>query len=205
MRFLLAILLTLLSWATMAAGAGQGDAALWARLAGLQQAQGRFVQELYSERGELLERSRGRYALLKPGFMRWDIEHPDRQRLIVAHGQIWHYDIDLATATRRAVRPGAFSAIDLLSADTAALRERFQVEVLGRNRYRLRPLFPQAGFSALELSWRDGLPVAMSIREHSEQRIDLALTPDPESAPLQAQDFAFEPPPGVDVFTEPER
>ena len=46
-------------------------AALWARLVGLEQAQGRFGQALYSERGELLERSSGRYALLKPGFWIW--------------------------------------------------------------------------------------------------------------------------------------
>ena len=186
--------------------------ALWARLAGLDQAQGRFEQALYSERGELLERSSGRYALLKPGFLRWEIERPDRQRLIVAAGQIWHYDIDLATATRRALRRGeSFSALDLLTADTASLRQRFQVEVLGDNsgdnsgdqRYRLLPLFPGAEFAVLELTWRDGRLRAMSIRDRSAQRIQLALTPDPAAAPLQAQDFAFEPPPGVEVFAEP--
>ena len=186
--------------------------ALWARLAGLDQAQGRFEQALYSERGELLERSSGRYALLKPGFLRWEIERPDRQRLVVAAGQIWHYDIDLATATRRALRRGeSFSALDLLTADTASLRQRFQVEVLGDNsgensgdqRYRLLPLFPGAEFAVLELTWRDGRLRAMSIRDRSAQRIQLALTPDPAAAPLQARDFAFEPPPGVEVFAEP--
>ena len=188
------------------------NTALWARLAGLDQAQGRFEQALYSERGELLERSSGRYALLKPGFLRWEIERPDRQRLVVAAGQIWHYDIDLATATRRALRRGeSFSALDLLTADTASLRQRFQVEVLGDNsdensgdqRYRLLPLFPGAEFAVLELTWRDGRLRAMSIRDRSAQRIQLALTPDPAAAPLQAQDFAFEPPPGVEVFAEP--
>ena len=187
-------------------------AALWARLAGLDQAQGRFEQALYSERGELLERSSGRYALLKPGFLRWEIERPDRQRLVVAAGQIWHYDIDLATATRRALRRGeSFSALDLLTADTASLRQRFQVEVLGDNsaensgdqRYRLLPLFPGAEFAVLELTWRDGRLRAMSIRDRSAQRIQLTLTPDPAAAPLQTQDFAFEPPPGVEVFAEP--
>ena len=188
------------------------NTALWARLAGLDQAQGRFEQALYSERGELLERSSGRYALLKPGFLRWEIERPDRQRLVVAAGQIWHYDIDLATATRRALRRGeSFSALDLLTADTASLRQRFQVEALGDNsgensgdqRYRLLPLFPGAEFAVLELTWRDGRLRAMSIRDRSAQRIQLALTPDPAAAPLQAQDFAFEPPPGVEVFAEP--
>lgn len=188
------------------------NTALWARLAGLDQAQGRFEQALYSERGELLERSSGRYALLKPGFLRWEIERPDRQRLVVAAGQIWHYDIDLATATRRVLRRGeSFSALDLLTADTASLRQRFQVEVLGDNsgensgdqRYRLLPLFPGAEFAVLELTWRDGRLRAMSIRDRSAQRIQLALTPDPAAAPLQAQDFAFEPPPGVEVFAEP--
>ena len=188
------------------------NAALWARLAGLDQAQGRFEQALYSARGELLERSSGRYALLKPGFLRWEIERPDRQRLVVTAGRIWHYDIDLATATRRALRRGeSFSALDLLTADTASLRRRFQVEVLDDDsaenstdqRYRLLPLFAGAEFAVLELTWRDGRLRAMSIRDRSAQRIQLALTPDLAAAPLQPRDFAFEPPPGVEVFAEP--
>ena len=199
-----------------AASTPGANAALWTRLAALKQAQGRFEQALYSERGELLERSSGRYALLKPGFLRWEIERPDRQRLIVAEGQIWHYDIDLATATRRPLRRGeSFSALDLLTADAASLRQRFQVEVPGENsaensgdnsgdqRYRLRPLFPGAEFAVLELTWRAGRLRAMSIRDRSARRIQLTLTPDPAAAPLQAQDFAFEPPPGVEVFADP--
>ena len=192
-----------------ATSTADANAALWTRLAALKQAQGRFEQVLYSERGELLERSSGRYALLKPGFLRWEIERPDRQRLIVAEGQIWHYDIDLATATRRSLRRGeTFSALDLLTADAASLRPRFQVEGPGDNsaensgdkRYRLRPLFPGAEFVALELVWRDGRLRAMSIRDRSARRIHLTLTPDPAAPTLQPGDFAFEPPPEVEVF-----
>ena len=68
---------------------------------GKEAASGQFIQELYDEEGELLERSSGRYAILRPGFFRWEIDYPDRQLLLVSGDLFWHYDIDLATATRR--------------------------------------------------------------------------------------------------------
>jgi len=180
-----------------------GNDALWEKLSAFDQTQGKFLQELYSEEGELLERSTGQYAVLKPGFFRWEIEYPDRQRILVGNDVIWHYDIDLATATQRAVRSAdEFFALDLLTSDSASLKERFEVQALTDNRYRLLPTYPQAGFVAVELGWRDGMLVAMDIRDRSNQQIRLSLTPESDTEALAPADFSFVPPEGVDVFTD---
>ena len=95
-RAILALTAVLLA-ASGAPGHAQEEPDVWSRLAAQDQASGRFLQEIYSEEGELLERSSGRYAVLRPGFFRWEIDYPDRQQIIIADDTLWHYDIDLAT------------------------------------------------------------------------------------------------------------
>jgi outer membrane lipoprotein carrier protein len=183
------------------AAADQNDTRLWELLSAQDQASGRFLQEIYAEDGELLERSSGRYAVLRPDFFRWEIDYPDRQQIVVAGDVLWHYDIDLAAASRRDTRENSeFNALELLAGDSDELRERFAVEVLGDDRYRLVPRFVQAGFTAVDLSWRDGAIIGMEISDRSGQRIRLALTPAADASTLTPADFEFDLPEGVDVY-----
>jgi len=192
------LLLILAALLPRSAAAEGGD--VWERLAAHDQAQGSFTQELRDEEGELIERSSGRYAVLRPGFFRWEIESPDRQELVVADGTLWHYDLDLRTVTVREVDPDTqFTALDLLARDRAELAERFSVEPLGDDRFRLLPRFPRAGFGAVVLSWEGTTLAAMDVQQRGGQTLSLALTPDEDGAPLSAEDFAFEVPDGVEV------
>lgn len=175
--------------------------ALWSLLATQTQAQGRFEQKIYAADGELMEESSGRYAVLKPNFFRWEIEYPDRQQIVVAGDVLWHYDLDLETATKRAHgEEGAFTPLELLAGDATTLRERFEVEGLDSGTYRLVPLFPQAGFASVDIQWAGTEIVAMTIRDRSAQLIRLALAPDASGAPLTPGDFSFTPPAGVEVY-----
>lgn len=177
------------------------ETTLWSRLAGQQQASGHFVQEMYSEEGELIERSSGHYAVLRPGFFRWNIELPDRQQIVVNGSDLWHYDVDLATATRRSTTGQAeFTPLELLAGATDELRSRFRVEALQNDRYRLIPVFAQAGFASVELFWEKSEIVEMDIRDRSGQLISVALTPDLEAAVLAPQDFELSLPDGVDIY-----
>lgn len=187
---------------TAVAGAGRAQPAsdVWSRLAAQDQASGRFLQEIYSEEGELLERSSGRYAILRPGFFRWEIDYPDRQQIIIAENTLWHYDIDLATASERVIAGDEqFTALDLLARDSDDLAGRFTVETTGESSYRLVPLFSQAGFSSAELVWDGDVLVEMDVRDRSGQELQIALTPDVDPVPLAPGDFRFDPPEDVDV------
>ena len=199
-RHLAQLSLGLLTLALVAARAAAQDADVWSRLAAQEQASGRFLQELYSEEGELLERSSGRYAVLRPGYFRWEIDYPDRQQIIVAGGTLWHYDLDLATATQRLIgEDEQFTALDLLARDSDELAARFSVEASGDESYRLVPLFPQAGFRSAELTWEEGALVAMDVVDRSGQALHIELSPDAQAQPLSPGDFDFDPPEGVDV------
>lgn len=174
---------------------------VWALLASQSQARGSFVQELSDEDGELLERTRGLYAVLRPGFFRWEIQEPDQQLIVVSGTDLWHYDRDLAAATRRDTsQTNEFTPLELLAGDSDELREKFTTQVLGPGEVRLVPTFPQAGFASVDITWEDEAVVAMAVVDRSGQTIDLALTPDAAPAALTAGDFEFTPPPGVDVY-----
>ncbi len=196
--FVCGVLLPLL--AAAATAAGDADA-LWSRLEAQEQASGEFSQEIFSEEGELIERSSGRYAVLKPGYFRWDINYPDRQLLLVSGSDLWHYDIDLATATRRdAGAQGEFTPLELLTGDRADLAERFSVEQLEAGRFRLLPRFARAGFAAVELGWSGDLLSRMQIRDRSGQLISISLVADEDPPRLSDADFQLQLPDDVEVF-----
>jgi len=192
--------LALLLGVTAQGGEAPEAESVWALLEARKQLQGNFEQRLFDEEGTLVERTEGRYAILRPGFFRWEIEAPDRQQITISRGTLWHYDLDLETVTVREVTADEqFTALDLLAHDRAKLAERFRVEALDAGTYRLLPLFPQAGFSAVELTWRGDDLVAMNIERRGGQTLSLNLSPLGDAAPLVPEDFDFEPPAGVEV------
>jgi chaperone LolA len=174
---------------------------VWALLSAQSQASGVFVQELFDDNGELLERSSGRYAVLRPGFFRWEIEDPDQQMIVVSGTQLWHYDIDLAAATRRDTsQSNEFTPLELLAGDSDELHERFEAQRLGPSRVRLIPTFPQAGFASVDIAWEGDGVIAMDVQDRSGQMIKLDLSPDQNPIKLTAKDFEFVAPAGVDVY-----
>lgn len=177
------------------------DEQLWALLEAQEAASGQFIQELYDEEGELLERSSGHYAILRPGFFRWEIDYPDRQLLLVSGDLFWHYDIDLATATRRKTGDDqSFAPLALLGGDLEELRGRFRVTRLGEGEFQLQPTYPAAGFALVEMHWDGPLLRAMEILDRSGQRLQLALEPAANPVKLASGDFQFSVPEGVEVF-----
>ncbi|WOJ94080.1 outer-membrane lipoprotein carrier protein LolA [Congregibacter variabilis] len=189
-----------LLWGTAALAQNETEE-VWILLAAQSQASGGFVQELFDESEELLERSSGRYAVLRPGFFRWEIEDPDQQMIVVSGTQLWHYDIDLAAATRRDTsQSNEFTPLELLAGDSDELRGRFEAQRLGPARVRLIPTFPQAGFASVDIAWEGDAVIAMDVQDRSGQMIKLDLSPDPNPAQLTAKDFEFVAPAGVDVY-----
>lgn len=172
----------------------------WQWLEAFRGAAGHFEQSLYDDSGELLQSSEGRYAILRPGFFRWEIEAPDRQLVVASGDLLWHYDLDLATATQRRASEAA-TPLQLLGEPVAALRDRFTVDAIDDSRFLLTPNYPQAGFASLELQWQAGMLLGMSVLDRSGQRLAVIFKPDVDVLPSPA-DFAFEPPAGVDVFRE---
>ncbi len=175
--------------------------ALQAQLSGIDSLRGGFQQQLISMEGKELEQSSGNFRLLQPGYFAWHILRPDEQLLLAAEGDLWHYDVELETATRRDISPGSpFSPLTILNGNSGELQRHYRVEALDARSWKLLPKFESADFSSIVLRFTDGLPAVMEIVDPLERttRIhfaDLELNPG-----LSPADFSFEPPEGVDIY-----
>lgn len=200
-RLIIAALLLLLP----RLAAADGLAGLESQLAGVDSLRGRFAQTLVSGSGEILEQSSGSFSLLRPGYLSWHILEPEEQLLLAANETLWHYDVELETATRRRIPVGhPTSPLTILGGDTATLSNWYEVEQLSEGRWRLRPRFDDAEFSAVELGFVDGLPVEMKIIDNLGRTTLIALQSLEPGSELSPSDFLFEPPPGIDIYASDE-
>jgi len=197
----LRLLIPLLLLCAPPAGADDDTDALLAALADIRQLQGEFQQRQFDAGGALLAESGGVFRLLRPGYFAWEILTPDSQLIVAGPEYLWHYDRDLETVTRRPVDSGDHMApLKVLGTDGDALRQAFRVVREDPDTYNLVPLADEAGFEQLRLRLQDGLPAAMEIQDSLQQEVRVVFR-DVGSAPaLEAADFHFEPPEGVDLF-----
>lgn len=165
-------------------------------------ASGHFVQTAIGSRKGAT--SRGRFAFLRPGNFRWEIESPDQQ-LIVTDGKKLHfYDRDLQQVTVR-------EAGDAIQATPAAvlfgmgdLEESFRLRELGSRAgvawIEALPKDPDSGFERIRVGMRDGQPVAMEVVDGFSQTNRYEFSQLDTRTPVPSSQFAFTPPRGVDVL-----
>ena len=171
------------------------------RLAGIRSLRGAFRQVLHSPEGEALEESRGRFSLLQPASILWRIDYPDRQRLIVDGETLWHYDEDLAAATRRPFDPThPASPLAVLGGDGAALSAHYGIAPLGPEAWELQPRFKSPDFLAIRIYFAGPVPARMEVFDPLERRADIHFQQVELNPGINAAEFQFTPPPGVDVF-----
>lgn len=147
-------------------------------LAALPGMSGTFEQQIIDADGTAVGSSRGRFALRKPSYLRWEVEEPGNQ-LIISDGEtLWQLDRDLDTATRRAVDPAARSPLQLLTASSEELRARYEVVIDGPT----VALTPREGgegdpgFQRLAITLADGRISTLTIDDNLGQVITVVLS-----------------------------
>ena len=177
-------------------------ASLQQALGGLERLSGEFEQTLLSTDGEPLESSSGRFRLLRPAYFAWHILLPEEQLLIAAGPTFWHYDVELETVTRRSIDPGnPTSPLAILGGDSSLLERYYRITRLDEQRWALAPTFEDAEFAEVELTVVEGLPTEMRIRDRLGRTTVILLAALAPDTPLQPADFDFEPPAGVDIYS----
>jgi outer membrane lipoprotein carrier protein len=175
--------------------------ALSARLSAVGSLRADFEQTLLSTEGRVLEQSSGKLLLLQPGYFRWHILEPDEQLLIAAEGTLWHYDVDLETITRRNVpADNSHTPLAILGGSGEALAEQYRVDAVGSQSWRLEPRSENANFTALVLQFDGDRPVLMTVEDPLLRSTEIRFVNTELNPLLTADDFFFEPPPGVDVY-----
>ena len=153
---------------------------------------GQFIQRIVTPEGALLETSEGQFSLLRPHFMRWQIESPDRQLLIVNDNTLTQIDWDLEVVSSRAMTPDSRSALDWLMAPSDELQKTFDI-TRSPERAILIPREKMSAFKRLEIKFEAAsLRWELSLTDSAEQILKVTLTEDPDVMPIPAD---FDAPP----------
>ena len=183
----------------------QGDAAtdqLLERLNQISYLQGQFRQRQFDGSDVVLAESSGSFKLLRPFFFIREISSPDKQLIVANAEYLWHYDIDLQTATRRPVVGNVeASPLQILGGDELVLREKYTVRKDNDDTFTLAPLNDAQGFRQLTVTFDAGIMRRMDIVDRLGQRVVVDFDQVDAQTPLTSSDFEFTPPPGdVDLF-----
>ena len=126
------------------------------RLNRISHLQGDFSQRQYGDGDTVLSESSGRFSLLRPFFFSWEIRSPDRQLIVANAEYLWHYDIDLQTATRRPVVGNVeASPLQILGGDESALRNQYTVTRDADDTFTLTPNGDGHSFRRLTVTFTD--------------------------------------------------
>lgn len=145
----------------------------------------------------------GTFSFQRPGKFKWSVQKPYEQLIVSDGKQVYQYDPDLAQVTVRKVDQAIGTSPAAILFGSGSLEQSFDVSALpakdGLEWLRAKPRTTDAGFSRVDIGFKDNQPVRIELLDAFGQttRVDLSnIAPNPR---ISAQDFQFTPPKGVDV------
>ena len=188
--------------------AAQGLDRLRTYLNEFQSLRAKFRQEVVNRDMELVEEASGLVILQKPGRFVWNYEQP-YERVIMSNGErIWLYEADLEQVTIRRFDTGIGETPASLLTGTADVLDHFEYvdasSVEGLELIQLKPRSPESDFESIILGFDGGNLVQIALLDRLEQRTRLYLSEIEKPASVDADEFDFVIPEGVDVIGETE-
>jgi chaperone LolA len=176
---------------------------LRAFVGGTQAASGTFSQSTRSATGQSAPVQAGTFSFQRPGKFRWDVAKPYEQLIVSDGKQLFQYDPDLSQVTVRELNQAIGSSPAQILFGSGSLEQSFNVSALpskdGADWLRATPKSPDAGFSRMDIAFRDGLPVKLELQDSFGQTTQVTFTAIARNPQLSADTFHFVPPKGVDV------
>lgn len=188
----------------LAAPAESADTVLQRFADSLKTFEAHFDQVQTDDRGKVTGRSSGHFWLSRPDRFRWSYEHPYQQLTVCDGRQLWSYDPDLEQVTVRAAGTALHGTPAELLARKTALNDAFTVQDGGLqgtwHRVRLVPKNAESDFKSIELDLdADGVPQRMRFADQIGGHSDIEFTEPHANIAIDAQQFQFTPPAGVEV------
>ena len=168
-------------------------------------ASGEFTQALQRSRAGVPP-STGSFAFARPGKFRWQVQRPFEQVLVADGHKLWMYDKDLNQVTVRALGKALGESPAAILFGSNDLATRFVLKELGPREgldwLEATPKARDSTFAAVAIGFKDGLPMAMELRDAFGQTTLLQFSHVVRNPPASASLFQFEVPKGADVFEQ---
>jgi chaperone LolA len=186
-----------------AAAGNNGVARLHAFFDGLRSLSADFEQTI-SQNGRLVQETRGRLHILRPGKFRWAYDSPFEQLLITDGSTLWVYEPDLEQVTRSELDASVGNTPAVLLSTQEPLDRLFLIidggEKDGLEWALLEPYGEQAAFSRIFLGFDGSTLAAMEIVDALEQRVQIRFRALQRNDRVDPALFEFVIPDGVDVI-----
>lgn len=146
-----------------------------------------------------MQRQKGRFWLDRQrGALRWEVDQPGKQVIVVDQGMVYHLDAEVAQLTIAPLDQSLSKTPAMLLAKRDAVSEGFTIQAEDTNWFRLIPKEP-GEFKAVGLLFRDLKPVEMELVWTHGDTSRIVFEAVRVNEPIDPQTFHLEAPPGVDV------
>lgn len=195
-----------LLFAASAQAAGEGKVRLDRFFKDLKTMRADFVQTLVDNEQRVKDQSEGVMLVSRPGRFRLTYTKPYSQLYVADGKRVWMYDKDLEQVTVRPQADALGSTPGLLLSSDEPLEKNFRVEELGKHEgffwVELKPRQKDASFSYIRLALEGEVIRAMEMVDSFGQMTRLYFHDVKRNPKVEAKDFQFTPPAGVDVVGE---
>lgn len=176
-------------------------------LNGVHSMQANFVQTVYDNHQQAIQKSLGKIFLQRPGKFRWQVTKPIPQLIIANGSKLWIYDADLEQVTIRSLKQSAGETPALfLSHENLDLAQNYAVSELphqGTLRwFRLVPKKADSMFASVEMGFLNQQIQQMNLQDHLGHVTKVAFKNIKTNIVLSSSLFNFKAPRQVDVIDE---
>ncbi len=175
---------------------------------GLQSFEADFTQTVIDANGEMVQDSKGRVWIQRPGRFRWDYETPYRQQIVADGRQMWTYDEDLEQATVKEIDEALSSTPAMLLSSYRPLAEVMDWQQTsseaGITWYRLDPKQKDAAVEEIRIAF-DGRELGrIQVLDGFGNRTEIRFLNGKRNKSISADRFRFSVPAGTDIIGTPE-
>lgn len=174
-------------------------AAPWGELANDSSAQGSFVQVIFDENGTPLSKTTGEFRALRPSYIDWRTDRPERQRYLINDEAFWQQDEELGIVIKRDTLSAANTPLRFIWGDMAAGSDVTVIEMTDTT-LGVDAMIGTA-LQRVIAEWKGQNTLAISSVDALGQRTVVTLTIDTRES-LSPRDFSFELPPAFDLYDE---
>jgi outer membrane lipoprotein carrier protein len=168
-----------------------------------QSASGTFTQQTRASSGRAQPAQSGEFAFQRPGKFDWRVIKPYEQRIVSDGREVFQFDPDLNQVSVRKTDAAVGSSPAAILFGSGDLEKAFNVKELpardGLDWLEAVPRTPDAGFSKVEIGFKDGLPARLDLFDSFGQSTQVTLGDIRRNPSLSADSFTFKAPAGVDV------
>lgn len=162
-----------------------------------------FIQENYDAKNNLLQKQNGNFKIMESGEFIWNTAAPYEQKIISDGNVLKIFDPDLEQLTIKTLdKKNQVVPLLLFSGEGRAITEQYEISSPQNDIFDLHASNKSSLFEKLQISFKNGLPVSLSIIDSMNQKTLVRFDKIILNQPIKTSLFQFETPLGADVIDE---